>query len=574
VKRPVRTRAALAIAILAGLWCLRVALWRPYGVEGNAPTDGYTRVAGAVHVHTSLSDGGGTPLDVVDAARKAGLTFVVITDHNNLDAKPHEGYRDGVLVIVGSELSTTAGHLLALGIPDPGFRFSGDASDGIADIRDLGGHAFAAHPTSTREDFRWSGWDLPGPWGIELLNGDSQWRAAGVPRLLRLAATYPFNAPYALAGSLTNPADALARWDTMLAVRPVAGLMGADAHQRAPLTRKIAIPFPSYSSVFRLARNHVLLDKPLSGDPAADSKAIVDALSRGRSYVGVDALAPAGGVSFIAESGARRGTMGDTMAPAADLKLTVGGQMPRGARVVILKDGRPLAEGRDTASTAAGVGPGVYRAETRLDGWDVPWVLTNPITVADPAASARREAAAAFPPDPPVPAGAETIDTFNERSSFAPACDSASTFRDPALDATGGADGSGAALLDFSLGEPTDGHPDVFCALVDGRSRNLTGRTGLVFGIKGDRPHRIWIQVRDENSASGDEGTEWWFASVKAGPDWRRVTVPFARLRSINPKTDGKLDLDKVRALVFVLDKGSVKPGAKGRIWIDDVGAY
>ena len=83
-----------------------------------------------------------------------------------------------MLVLVGSELSTTAGHLLGLGIADPGYRFSGEARDGLDDIRDLGGCAFAAHPTSPRDDFRWTGWDLPGPWGLELLNGDSEWRRA------------------------------------------------------------------------------------------------------------------------------------------------------------------------------------------------------------------------------------------------------------------------------------------------------------------------------------------------------------------------------------------------------------
>jgi hypothetical protein len=84
----------------------------------------------------------------------------------------------------------------------------------------------------------------------------------------------------------------------------------------------------------------------------------------------------------------------------------------------------------------------------------------------------------------------------------------------------------------------------------------------------------VWLQVRDANPASADEGTEWWFASVKTSPDWRRVAIPFARLRSINPKTDGRLDLDKVRALVFVVDKGALKPGTTGRIWIDAIGAY
>ena len=44
--------------------------------------------------------------------------------------------------------------------------------------------------------------------------------------------------------------------------------------------------------------------------------------------------------------------------------------------------------------------------------------------------------------------------------------------------------------------------------------------------------------------------------------------------RSVDPKTDGRLDLDRVRALVFVLDKGSVKPGVEGRLWLDDVVVY
>jgi hypothetical protein len=550
-----------------------VALWWPYAVIGTAPADGYARTSGAVHVHTSFSDGGGTPDDVVAAAKRAGLQFVAITDHNNVDAKPYEGYHDGVLVIVGSELSTTAGHIVALGIPDPVFRFSGDARDGLVDVRDLGGVAFAAHPMSPRPDFRWTGWDLPGPWGIELLNGDSQWRAAGWPRLLRMAATYPLNPSYALAGSLTEPSDTLARWDAMLGRRAVAGVIGADAHQRASVTRSISVPFPSYASIFRLARNHVLLDRPLSGSAEADTRAVVDALARGRSYVGVDALAPADGISFVAEAGGERWTMGDTVAPRPDLRLSVRGRMPRRGRVVILKDGRSAAEGRGDTTISA-VAPGIYRAEVRLDGWDVPWVLTNAITVLDAAAVAPRVQAAAWPAEVPGPAAAVTIDSFDAGTLFAPACDSASTFRGPELDATGGVDGGGAALLDFTIAQPTAQHPDVFCALVDGRPRELTGRTGIVFSIRGDGVYRFWAQVRDENPASADEQTEWWFASVKTSPEWRRVAIPFARLRSINPKTDGKLDLDKVRAIVFVIDKGSVKPGRQGRIWIDEVGLY
>ena len=188
----------LAALALLGLSLLRVAAWRPLALVGEPPDDGYARAAGVVHVHTTLSDGGGTPEEVIRAARATGLDFLGITDHNNLDAKPFEGDHDGLLVLVGSELSTPAGHLVGLGLDrDPAWRFSGDGFDSLEDVRDLGGVPFAAHPFSARADLRWNGWDLPGPWGIELLNGDSDARRAG-PRVLLTAGLYRLNPGYAL----------------------------------------------------------------------------------------------------------------------------------------------------------------------------------------------------------------------------------------------------------------------------------------------------------------------------------------------------------------------------------------
>ena len=125
------------------------------------------------------------------------------------------------------------------------------------------------------------------------------------------------------------------------------------------------------------------------------------------------------------------------------------------------------------------------------------------------------------------------------------------------IDPKGGSDGSGAARIAFRLGVPTPGHADVFAALVDRTPRDLSGRQGLTLAIRGDGVYRIWVQVRDANPASRDGGTEWWFASLRTSPEWKRVAVPFSRLRSINPNTDGKLHLDQVRELVFVIDKGS-----------------
>lgn len=564
---------AVVVALVSGaVW---VARWKPLEVAGPAPADGFTRVRGAVHVHTTLSDGGGTPEEVAAAAKRAGLAFVAITDHNNLDAKPFEGYHDGVLVLVGSEISTaSSGHVVGLGLrEDPAFRFSGDPYDALDDIRLLGGVAFAAHPLSPRPDFRFTAWDLPGPWGLELLNGDSQWRAAGWGRLLRTAALYGLNPRYALLGSLTPPDATLAQWDRLLAARPVAGIAGADAHNRVVIRKQQGVRFPSYESVFGLAVNHVLLDRPLSGNASADGRAVVDALARGRSYAGLDALAPAEGFFFTAGSPGGRMTMGDTIAAEPAPRLHAGGRLPAGARLRMLRDGQVLTES-DAALDLPAPGPGVYRVEVRVPGWDVPWVLSNPIGVFAPAEAQARAARAAWPEKPEPTAATRILDGFDAASSFGPEFDPSSAMETPVVAAGAGPDGSGTARLTFRLGHPGPGRPHVWCALVSRQPRDLSGAAGLVFSLRADHPYRVWVQVRDENAASADDGTEWWFSSVRPEPEWRRVAVPFAKLRSINPKSDGRLDLDKVRQLVFVLDEAAVKPGTTGTIWLDNLGLY
>ena len=569
-----RQRVGWVAAIgAASLFVLHVVLWRPLELVGDPPQDGLTRVAGAVHVHTTFSDGGGTPAEVIAAARAAGLRFVAITDHNVLDSKSLEGYHDGVLVLVGSEISTTAGHILGLGIPDPVFRFSGDAWDALDDVHELGGIAFTAHPTSPLDAFRWTGWDLPGPWGIEILNGDTQWREAGWWGLLRTAALYCLNRRYALLHSLTSPTVVLSKWDDLLRERDVAGIVGVDAHSRVVIHKQTALRFPSYESLFGLAQNHILLDAPLSGDHVADERAVLAALARGRSYMGLDALAPASGFFFVATDEGRRWTMGDTVPITSGIRLKAGGRLPRGAWLGLFRDGHVITGGWGSVEAQV-PGPGVYRVEVRVPGWDVPWVLSNPIYVFDAAQAAARVRRTAWPTPDASPPAAAVLDSFEGRTIFEPGFDSSSTMDRQILDPRGGVDGQGAARMECHVGIPGPEHQSPFCAIVAWGKRNLTGRGGLSFWIRADGVYRVWVQVRDENPRSTDEGTEWWFASVRTSLEWRRVAIPFARLRSINRNTDGRLDLDKVRAIVFVVDKGAIKPGTKVNLWLDDVGVF
>ncbi len=264
--------------------------------------------------------------------------------------------------------------------------------------------------------------------------------------------------------------------------------------------------------------------------------------------------------------------MGDTIAVAPGLTLRAGGRLPPSARLTLLKDGTPLAEGSPGVERAA-PGPGVYRVEVRIPGWAAPWILSNPIYVFDAPEAGERRRRGEWPVELAAPAAVAPLDS-PESPSLAAEFDE-SSWMEPNVPAPhDGPEARPAERLFFRLGTPTPEHPFVSAALVSRKERDLRGRSGLVLSVKGDGVYRFWVQVRDRNPASADGGLEWWFTSLRTSTTWRRVAVPFASLRSVNPRTDGRLDLDKVAMVVFVLDQGAVKPGTQGRIWLADLGVY
>ena len=546
----------------AVLWVGAALAWRPLPLEGELPRDGWERIPGVVHVHTTLSDGTGTPAHVAQAARAAGASFVVITDHGTDAARSLGGYRDGVLVLAGAELSTHQGHLIGLGMRPLTFPPAVDARNALDDVRHLGGAAFVAHPTSPRDDLRWSGWELEGPWGLEVLNADSLWRHASWPALLGGLAAYPFNSAYALAAALDRPRLAIARWDELLRRRAAAGLAGVDAHG-----------FPSYESLFRVLRNYVLLEAPLSGEAARDAAAVHEALARGRSYMTVEAAAPAGGFFFHAVLGSERWQMGDNVAPAPGLVLRAGGRLPRGARVGVYRDGERIAAGEGGVEVAVRR-PGAYRVEVHVGGWDLPWILSNPIYVYGPEEAAVRARRAAWPAGKPAPpAAARTLDAFEEGSALVAESD-AGTWVDPVVRVASERGPGAAARLRFRLRQPRPDPSAVWGALVDRSRRNFSGDSGLVFDVKADGVYRIWVALWEERPNQPGGEPDWWQSSLRTSTEWRRHAIPFDRLHPADTNVHRELDLRRIVGLVFYIDPTTGGPDRQGTVRLERLGVY
>ncbi len=572
-----RRAASLALKGAIGLGVLvwvRAFFAGPAALSGQALGEGpQYRASGVVHVHTNLSDGRGTPAEVIAAGRRAAVDFMVITDHNRVDPAEFDRVtRPGdPLVIVGSEVSTEAGHILAIGIRAPTFRFSGTLREALDDVRHLGGCAFAAHPTSPRGETRFSREDDPGNFGVEVVNGDTAWREASPFDLALAAWTYPVNPQFALSRTLDRFESELALWDRILSRRFAPAIGGTDAHGRIPITRTSSLPLPSYEALFGLVRTVAHLEAPLSSNRATARDQVTRALCAGSSVVAIPSLADPSGFSFVARTGNGEAIgPGSTVRFGPGLALLAGGAVPKGTTLRLIESGQTVATATETLKFEP-TRPGVFRVEAYAPGASTPWILANPISILTPEGE-RARVEAARPYHEPQVEGSVNIDDFDGTTAFAAEHDPGSSVATPIVDPEGGRGSGGAALLSFHLNPSPN--PPVWCALVDRTKRDLAASKGISFWLKGDGEYRVWFQIRDLNPASADEGTEAWFASVRTSPAWTLHNISFSSLRSINRTSDGSFDPSRIAHLVFVIDHGAMAFGSRGKVWIDDLRAY
>jgi predicted metal-dependent phosphoesterase TrpH len=101
-------------------------------------------------MHTTASDGWPAPEELVEhAARRAKLDVIAVTDHDTIEgalrAQDHAARRARFHVIVGEEVSSRDGHIVALFL-ERKVRPGMSAAATVDAIHDQGGLAIAVHP--------------------------------------------------------------------------------------------------------------------------------------------------------------------------------------------------------------------------------------------------------------------------------------------------------------------------------------------------------------------------------------------------------------------------------------------
>lgn len=556
-----------AVAILVGLALPPARLIPPASVDDGS-------VGGAFHVHTNRSDGRSSPEEIAAIAARAGLRFVVFTDHGDGTRQPDPpSYRSGVLCLDGVEVSTTRGHVLALGLPTSPFPLGGEPRDVLEDIHRFGGFGVAAHPDSPKPELQWGDWTAPID-GLEIVNLDTAWRVSvasagwdAKKRLLRALLSYPFRPSEAIAGLLTDRPALVEQWRGLSDTRVVALVGGGDVHARLalagdnePRTSAGTLALPSYEAVFRTMSLRIKPTHTLSGDAADDARLVLDAIRRGRGYVALDAVMEQPSLSFTATNRAGTAIESETLEVNGPLTVNVKTNAPPTFTTTIWRDGEILVS-EPSAPQLIRVDterPGVYRVDVRATDRHsaTPWITSNPVYVRRPAM---------VPVPQARPAGRRRRSLFDARTAADWRTEAAA---DSVVAFDVGSTTASNRELRVRWGLPRGKGDHQYAAVVTDIPEGLSAFDRIAFSARAERPMRLSVQLR---IAVAPGRIHRWRRSVYVDKATTPHTVFFDDFVLADPRAPVALDLAQVHSVMFAVDTTNAAPGSSGRLWLNDV---
>ncbi|MBA2301324.1 MAG: hypothetical protein H0W08_01670, partial [Acidobacteria bacterium] len=465
-------------------------------------------VRGAYHVHTDRSDGAASKSIVAAAAARAGLRFLILTDHGDATGIPDPpAYIDGVLCIDAVEISTSGGHYVALDMPPSPYPLGGAPSAVVEDVTRLGGFGIAAHPDHPKAELAWTDWEAPIA-GIEWINADAEWRNEGALQLPRILFNYLLRPAPAIASVFDRPDKTLTRWDDLNRARPILALAAVDAHggPGAEVNDRWGVIGPSYDASFRTLTNRVILERPPSGDAADDARLLLNAVRRGSVYSVVDAISP------------------DVVLGLDPGGFTIRSQLPAGAKAMTISGDDDAHRIEVHAAGAPGEPP-------------VPWVLSNWVRRSEiprPVAGA---------PD------GSRAPTLLQAGEWRVEKDEHSQGRIVAE--------PGAVTLRYELAQAP--RQSQFVAA----STDLAEKSpfsGILFRGRAANPMRVSVQFRFPPDDLR------WVTSVYLGRDERDLSVPADSMQPAE-RTGGRMPpSESARSLLFVVDLVNARPSDAGHL--------
>ncbi len=337
--------------------------------------------SGAVHMHTTESDGTKTLEEVIQIGREVGLDFMMFSDHMTLAHRERggEGIYGDTLAVIGYEHNdaTDCHHYLLFESPvvyprdfTPKQYVAAGAADNAIGIM--------AHPDEIRDrmpnypPYPWLDWDVKGFTGLELWNQMSEWMEKLTPYNKLLMSLSPRK-------SMIGPTDRILRkWDELNMTGRCVGIAGADAHAFPVYLGPLKIEIFPYKVHFRALRTNIILSQPLSKDLIPAKQQLYSALRDCRVYNANIRWGEADDFLFTVSNGQAAAVSGDDIKLIPDhTNLAV--SLPDTATIKVVHDGRYVHQSAGKKLELAVALPGMYRVEA----WKGKrgWIFSNHIRV-------------------------------------------------------------------------------------------------------------------------------------------------------------------------------------------------
>lgn len=357
---------------------------------------------GAIHVHSSGATSGA---QIADAARAAGLDFVVVADEGNTrlrKKKQEKRYKD-VDLYVEIEAKTPAGHAVLFYSHTSARDLKDEAASTLAWRHFLGQESTpgvflaVAHPSSPVDP--WNRLDRFTE-GIETINlrsmGERGLRYSPLRQLVTIGVS-GFNPFLAAARSLEPYAKDFLAWDAMNAVSPGHfSYIAHDAQAELHLGEKRTLLWPPFESFFKLASNIIFLPKAGELSFEAAKRATYEALRGGRAAMAFEFLFPFEDNEWSIVCRSKRFRSGAEISSippgGCDSVVALPRSLPWEAKLLLYRDGEVFRDLEDPGALSRLPidTPGVYRLEVWIKARSfaglllndyVPYVLYNPIYV-------------------------------------------------------------------------------------------------------------------------------------------------------------------------------------------------
>jgi hypothetical protein len=335
---------------------------------------------GAVHMHTTASDGTKPFDEVVRIGQDAGLDFMIITDHMTLEHREQgrEGIYGKTLVVVGYEHNdqNDIHHYLIFDSPrvypdtmTPKEYVAAAAADGAIGIM--------AHPDEIRDKmarfppYPWKDWSVEGYTGFEIWNQMSEW-------MERLTRFNFLSLAFSPRRSLVAPTDRiLKKWDELSTYRKVLGVVGPDAHAFKFPIGPFRIEIFPYKVHFKCLRTHIILPEKMSGDFTIARKQLYDALRDCRVFSSNMRWGKADSFEFYAERDTQKVASGGNLDSHKNVTIRI--KTPSRATLKLVHNGSVVAETLSDHLVFSATQPGVYRGEAWKGRRG--WIFSNHLRV-------------------------------------------------------------------------------------------------------------------------------------------------------------------------------------------------